>query len=138
MGALVRFAAAASLSLLAYAGFSGTASAQAIEVIGPQVLQPGGAETRTSIGPGVSCADEKGVRVCRAAARSFRTSSEPYLAGEEIAPPATKTILKERVVIKVVRFPPFRDLRTQGHFSGFPKSRPFTQGFYSDRVNSGQ
>ena len=92
---------------------------------GPKLLTAGGAETRAAMTPGVSYENVDGVHV-------FRGSEK-----EEAVYSPTETAARHEIEIDVTHrfvWRSFRRLRTQGFFSGTdPKSRRFTQGFYSGR-----
>ncbi len=90
---------------------------------GPKLLTTGGGE-RTAMTAGVSYEDIDGVHLFKGASR---------LAGDEATPMMGAPAKTVRVTISHrAPYRSFRSLRTQGFYSGTgPKSRRYTQGFYS-------
>ncbi|MEM9168056.1 MAG: hypothetical protein AAGC56_00235 [Pseudomonadota bacterium] len=104
----------------------------------------GATELKSGHDPQLDCKTEHGVRVC-AWARAAITSPiaapplgaaalDDRLAGREPVRVRREVVIVEKRVIER-RYHPPRRLRSQGFWSGKgPRSKRFTQGFFSDRV----
>lgn len=111
--------AAMAISVLAGLGAFSSASAHP----GAKLLTTGKDE-RTAMTAGISYADVNGVHLFKGAKRLAGAGATPMLG----APAKTLRIS----VSTRAPYRSFRSLRTQGFYSGTgPRSRRFTQGFYS-------
>ena len=94
---------------------------------GSRILTVGGEDGRHAMTSGVSYEDTSGVHVFR---------GRPSLDGGQEAPAAESALNASNgdVIIYNGVWRSFRPLRTQGFYSGRnPKTRRYTQGFYSDQ-----
>ncbi len=109
------------LALLAAAAALGATGA--IAHPGPKLLTAGPAKEKTAMTPGMTFEDINGVHV-------FRSAKKPAaaLAGAGLLSHS----MNIEVAIEKRVWRAFRPMRTQGFYTGRgPKSRRYTQGFYS-------